>query len=204
MKKITLTLCALFMSLTAVMGQEAGVIKEEKSTSKNQSYFGFKAGYNRTTITNAVDVVGKSGMHIGIMGEYFVADQISLQGEFFYTTMGGDIEPVFPFTTSSGKITMNYLAIPFMLKVYVVEGFNIKAGPQFAFAVKTEGKVDGQTGDIGSVVNKVDFGFTTGIGYDFPSGVFLDTRVYFGAVNVLKNTESNKNFAFNLGAGYKF
>lgn len=203
MKKITTTLFAFLFSLTAVMAQETST-RKEKNTDKNNSYFGFKGGYNRTIITNDVDALGKNGIHIGIMSEYFVANKIALQGEFFYTTMGAKLDTGFPFESNKGEFRMNYFALPVMLKVYVGEGFNIKFGPQVAFAVKTEGEINGITADVGSFVNKVDFGFTTGLGYDFPSGVFLDTRVYFGAVDVVKDTESNKNFSFNLGVGYKF
>ena len=204
MNKITLSLFTFLFSLTGATAQEAGIVKEVKNTDKSNSYFGFKAGYNRTIITNADDAIGKSGFHIGVMGEYFVADKISLQGEMFYTTMGAKLEGVYPFSQYDGEVRMNYVAIPVLLKVYVVEGFNVKLGPQIAFAVKTEMELNGQTIDIGSAVSKVDFGFTTGLGYDFPTGVFLDTRVYFGGVNVLKDEASNKNFSFNLGIGYKF
>jgi len=199
MKKKLLTIFAI----TAVT---AGAFAQEKEASPKVS-FGVKAGFNQTIITNVDDIVGKSGFHIGGVAEAKFSKRFALQGELLYTSMGGKLESGgYPFTSSySGKVKMNYIAVPVMAKVFVTNVFNIQAGPQFNFAVKTEGEINGHTGDIGSAVNKFDLGLNAGLGFDFSNNLFLDARAHFGLIDVFKDVPtSNKNFAFMVGVGYKF
>ncbi|WP_121966609.1 porin family protein [Myroides sp. N17-2] len=203
MKKTILSIFALLSISTIATAQNSTSTNGEKP----KVQFGIRAGFNQTIINNIDDLVGKSGFHIGGVAEVRLAPRFALQGELVYTTMGGKLESIdLPFTTSySGKVNMNYIAIPVMAKYFVTEGFNIQAGPQFSFAVKTEGEVNGKTGDIGSLVNKFDLGINAGLGYDFKNNLFIDTRVNFGLIDVFKDVPvNNKNFAFMIGLGYKF
>lgn len=205
MKKITFTFLALLFSSAFCLAQDS---KDVKHTDKGNAYFGFKVGYTNSTLTKAVDTSEKSGVHFGGVAEFFVANKVAIHAELLYTNMGAKLDKGYPPNYLGGKVTLNYIVLPVMVKYYIVEGLNVKVGGQFGLAVKTEGTLNGgkanSSGDIGSIVNKTDFGFTTGLGYDFANNVFVDARAYFGAVDVLKNVGSNKNFALNIGVGYKF
>ncbi|WP_010251037.1 porin family protein [Myroides injenensis] len=188
--------------LALTLGLSAQAQEKEKELPALK--YGGKIGFNQSIITGAEDTTGKSGFHIGAVLEVFVSERISIQPELVYSTQGAKLEGVFPYSYS-GKVKMNYINIPVMAKFFVSRGFNIQVGPQIGFAVKTDMELEGQTADIGSVVNKVDFGFNFGLGYNFPSGVFLETRYNVGTTNVLKNVDkSNKNGTFQFSLGYKF
>ncbi|MDO5858965.1 porin family protein [Myroides odoratimimus] len=199
----------LLLSTLAFIAISTAAVAQHHEEGKTKVSFGVKAGFNQTMVTNIDDIVGKSGFHIGGVVEAKFSKRFALQGELLYTTMGGKLEsldiPWISTVSYDGKVKLNYIAVPVMAKVFITEGFNIQVGPQFNFAVKTEGEINGKTGDIGELVNKFDLGLNAGLGYDFKNNLFIDMRTSFGVIDVFKDVPtSNKNFAFMVGVGYKF
>lgn len=89
-----------------------------------------------------------------------------------------------------------------MLKYYIVDGFNVQAGPQIGFLVDAEG---GDTDGLKST----NFVLNFGAAYELPAGFFVDARYNLGLSNIAEEEPgfediSLKTKGFQLGVGYRF
>lgn len=169
---------------------------------------GAKGGVNISNFTNT-DADNKVGFYIGGLAEIFLSEQMSIQPEILYSAQGAkqNMEGL------NGKMNLDYLQIPIMVKYYVADGFNVHAGPQIGFVTKAEIEFEiGESGkfreDVKDVVNSTDFGLGFGAGYELPSGLFFDARYNLGLNKVNKKSYPDekdvKNSVFQIGLGYKF
>nr|HPI81134.1 porin family protein [Cyclobacteriaceae bacterium] len=100
--------------------------------------------------------------------------------------------------------------IPVLLKLYLVAGLNIQAGPQFGFLTTSELKqtISGitTTQDVKDQLNKKsDTSIAVGAGWDLPFGLTLDARYNFGLSDFkLNNGPDLKNKVLQVSVGYKF
>lgn len=181
--------------------------------------YGIKAGVNFATWGGDVDnTKSRTGFHAGFIAEFNAAPNFSIQPELLYSQQGvrfqdsGSVAGV-PYNQEvKGKF--DYLTLPVLFKFYVVEGFNIYAGPQVGYLLSAKTDSDASVGsfygssssdDIRDDSNDLDFGLTGGIGYDSPTGLFLQARYYAGLSNVNKDGDADiKNNVFQLSIGYKF
>ncbi|OIP49112.1 MAG: hypothetical protein AUK33_11185 [Flavobacteriaceae bacterium CG2_30_34_30] len=153
--------------------------------------FGVKAGANFSTITDASGFDNKTGFHAGIFLGLKFTDKLALQPELLYSQQGAEF--------NAGKFDLDYVNIPVVLKLYLIQGLNLQVGPQFGFVVNDDIE------NIGVLAKNKDFDFSgvVGAGYDLPLGLRIDARYNFGLSDVIES-ESWKNGVFSLALGYSF
>jgi len=181
--------------------------------------FGVKAGVNFATFGGDVeDVDSRTGFHAGVVAEFKLSENFSIQPELMYSQMGAKLD----YVDSDGIIQYNvestskfdYISLPILAKYYIIEGLSIEAGPQIGFLVsaKQEDKISGigeQSSDVKEGSKSIDFGLAGGLAYDLPIGVFFQARYYAGIANIAEEGDSNedfdvKNMGVQLSIGYKF
>ncbi|NCT18416.1 MAG: outer membrane channel superfamily protein [Flavobacteriaceae bacterium CG_4_8_14_3_um_filter_34_10] len=155
--------------------------------------FGVKAGANFSTITDASGFDNKTGFHAGIFLGLKFTDKLALQPELLYSQQGAEF--------NAGKFDLDYVNIPVVLKLYLIQGLNLQVGPQFGFVVNDDITVQGIEGQVKT--NDFDFSGVVGAGYDLPLGLRIDARYNFGLSDVIES-ESWKNGVFSLALGYSF
>lgn len=153
---------------------------------------GLKAGANFASITDASGLSNRTGFLIGVFAGVKFSDKLGIQGDLLYSQQGAKLDPK--------DIDLNYINVPIVLKYYLVQGFNLQAGPQFGFIV------DDNIGDVlGNVIKAESFDLAgvLGLGYDFPFGIRIEGRHNFGLTDVF-NSVKGKNSVTSIAIGYSF
>ena len=156
--------------------------------------FGIKGGANFSNLKIDFDGEGLSpdgatSIYIGGFVDIGLAEKLHFQPELLYSIEGAKDADV------------SFINVPLMLKYYIVEGFNIQAGPQIGFLVDAEGGTDG--------LKSTNFVLNIGAAYELPAGFFVDARYNFGLSNIAEEDPdledvSLKTKGFQLGVGYRF
>ncbi|RFN58056.1 porin family protein [Marixanthomonas ophiurae] len=159
------------------------------------------------------DPEGRTSFHIGAFAEIPLSERFSIQPEVLYSGQGFDL--ISREGADDTEVQLDYINVPVMAKVYIVEGLYAEAGPQIGFNVKSE--IDSDPDDEGSgdiaidedIINDVDFSVGVGAGYQFNNGLFLNARYNFGLSDVFNNEDllidsDAKNSVFAVSAGYSF
>lgn len=195
---------------------------QDEPTKGSDIIFGLKAGMNFSMITgdDTDDFDGKFGIHAGIVAEFPLSDQFSLQPELIYSAQGDKGSFVEDGLKMDAELKLDYLILPVMAKYYVGDGFSLEAGPQIGFVVNSELSVKAEgmsvTVDLKDLVKDIDFGFGFGLGYKLENGLNLSGRYYVGITNFIESEGSllgetiysdgskNHNNVFQLSIGYFF
>ena len=189
MKRLFFALSVLFLSTGAfAQGFEWGV----------------KAGLNLATITKTDEAKMRAGLHAGVFGEYFVNDFFGIQGELLYSMMGAKGEELGVTFTSQ----IDYIVLPILAKVYLMENFSLDIGPQFGYMVSAKIKAAaGSSSGSGSFYDQVDdkFDLSVGVGlsYKLPYNLGVSARYNIGLTEIEKGAES-KNGVIQIGISYRF
>ena len=212
MKKIFLTIGFLTATFYTTFAQDDSTKPE----------FGAKAGVNFSNIVgdDVGDLDPRTSFNAGIFMEFPITERFSFQPEVLYsgqgfTIMSNDQDNFFD-VDDNIEYQLSYIQVPLLFKVYLVEGLNIEAGPQFGFKINEE--IDSQpTNDGGDVVIDPDDsyikGFDTnlalGAGYKFNNGFFLNARYTYGLTNIFKDDTifenvDAKNSVWQFGLGFSF
>lgn len=109
-----------------------------------------------------------------------------------------------------------YIEIPVYARVFVSEGLNIFAGPQFSILISNTFKTDISAGigglnlanfdfenDNSSALNNIDVGLAAGVGYELPFGLNVQLGYDLGFVRFTENTKAY-NGVWKLGVGITF
>ena len=181
--------------------------------------FGVKAGVNFATFGGDADNADtRTGFHAGIVAEFKLSENFSVQPELLYSQMGAKSESSESFAgvTYRSEVTAkyDYISLPILAKYYIIEGLSIEAGPQVGLLVSAKGEstesAGGETlsssGDLKDTTKSIDFGVAGGVAYDLSMGVFFQARYYAGLSNTYDGEGSGdiKNSAIQLSVGYKF
>lgn len=157
---------------------------------------GIKAGANFANITDASGLSNKTGFQAGVFGGIKFTEKVGIQADILYSQQGAEFD--------LGKFELDYVNIPIVLKYYLVQGFNVQAGPQFGFVVKDDVYTETLGGNsIEANTENTDVSGVVGAGYDFPLGIRVDARYNFGLTDVVEGA-SSKNSVFSLALGYSF
>lgn len=170
--------------------------------------FGVKAGLNIANLkgNDNFKVDSRTGFHVGGMVNFKLSDAFAIQPELLYSTQGASNK------VAGTDITfrMDYITLPIMAKYYIVEGFNVQAGPQLGFNINAEVEGNGRTIDVkkylGSEEKGFDFGLNFGLGYELPLGLTFDARYNLGLTDIFKENKGDavKNSVFQISVGYFF
>lgn len=191
MRKIFFTLVAIAFLATQADAQDFN--------------FGVKGGLNLANLNGKVDNNKMlTSFHIGVLAEYMVNDQFAIQPELLFSGQGAKIKG------EDGKIQLNYINIPVMLKYYVAEGLSLQAGPQIGFLVDSKLKEDKISVDGKNYFKTLDFSIGMGAGYKF-NNFFVEGRYNIGLSNIMdtgsddvENNADAKNGIFQISVGYMF
>lgn len=192
MKKIYITL--LFLgTLTLTQAQE---------NTNGKSHTGIKGGYNLSSVSynGEGETDQRNGFHVGIYGESFLSDVLSLQPELLFSQQGYEIN------SSSGKFTqkLNYINLPLMVKLYPVQNFFLEAGPQIGVAITHKEVYDGLFNSSQEFnPDSFDWGMNFGAGIKTNSGISLGVRYHLG-IGDLYDEQKAQNRVWMFSVGFDF
>ena len=150
---------------------------------------------------------GKTVWHVGGYVNIPINETFSFEPGLAYSKKGysikGDVK--IPVLKSLGinagaQVQSHYIDMPLVLKAKVVKGLNVYAGPQVSYLVRST--LNAKLGVLGINIfnrgfgiterfNKVDFGLTGGIGYQFNNGFNIQAGYDHG----LSTLDKNDNYA---------
>lgn len=176
--------------------QSVNNINPSDSEPSNPGSWGIKAGINNTNYGGdwADQDIAREGFYLGFFSDSALSNYVHFQFDFLYSQEG------------SYGYRANYLTVPMMFKFYFspTGGFNIQAGPSFAYNISTG---DEYTESL--IGGNFDMKLGIGLGYDFGWGI-IDTRYNFGILDINQNYTETGNYdivtnrGFNIGLGIKF
>jgi len=162
-----------------------------------QVALGLKAGANISKFDEP-DADNLTSFHAGAFA-LFKLTKIGIQPEVLFSQQGASVKQAgedFDFKTA-------YMTIPVMVKIYLIGGLNVQAGPQFGFLTKAE--FDGD--DIKDSLKGSDVSANLGLGWDLPFGLTVDARYNIGLSDIGDNddvfTGSLKSRVIQVSLGYK-
>lgn len=157
-------------------------------------HFGVKAGGNYSDFSNAnFDTEGLPGFHAGAIIAFDINEKWSVQEDFLFSTQGAKIKG----GISDGKdLKLSYVTVPIVLKYKTSFGLYFEAGPQVGILVSEDFK-EITNNDF---AEKIDAGMVGGIGYQFPNGLGIGARYYYGLTDIskIKSTTINTDFQNNM------
>jgi hypothetical protein len=198
MKKSLLFIAAMIMSTSFVAAQE-------------YVYFGAKGGLNFSTFSGDgfsdfdEDSKARTAYHLGLLAEIPLSDRFSLQPEVLYSAQGYDITELD--NAEDIEFQLDYVTVPVLAKVYVVNGLSLEAGPQFGFLVKNE--IDSADGSItldDDNYNNFDLSLGLGASYKF-NKFFIYGRYNAGMTDIYETDGLEidaKNSVIQAGVGLLF
>ncbi|EGV43900.1 PorT family protein [Bizionia argentinensis JUB59] len=176
--------------------------------------FGVKGGVNFSTITSDDfdDADSRTSFNVGVLAEIPLTERISIQPEALYSGQGFTSKVL----NQDVDYNLNYIQVPVLVKVYLIEGLSVEAGPQFGFKIHEEIKVDSDA--IGgnttidpddSAIKDFDTSVAFGAAYKFDNGFFINGRYNMGLTNIFKDDTvieniDAKNAVWQIGAGFMF
>ncbi|TXI71620.1 MAG: PorT family protein [Cyclobacteriaceae bacterium] len=164
-----------------------------------QVALGIKGGVNLSKLDTDYDAGNITAFHGGAFA-LFKLTKIGIQPEVLFSQQGSSIDDV---SLDKGDLKTSYLAIPVMLKLYLIGGLNVQAGPQFGFLTAAE--FDGK--DAKDDLKNSDISANLGLGWDLPFGLTIDARYNLGLSDIKadgSNFEGSfKSRTIQVSLGYK-
>jgi OmpA-like transmembrane domain. len=172
--------------------------------------WGAKTGLNLSTLTNANNAKIRPGLYIGVYGEYGVNDFFGIQGELLYSMMGAKGTTILGGIIPSGITPVyktDYIVLPILAKVYLMENFSVDFGPQFGYMVSAKLKLsDGSNPGYDlyeHIDNKFDLSVGMGVSYKLPYNIGISARYNLGLTEINEGKDP-KNSVIQLGISYRF
>lgn len=184
------------------------------SNASAQEYwnFGIKGGANFATVSgdNMENPDMRTGFNLGVLAEIPVADRFSIQPEVLYSAKGFDAaridqDNIFD-NDQNVEYQLDYIDVPVLAKVYLVDGLNLQAGPSFNFKVNEE--YDYAPAEDGGDLNideaqGFEFGGAAGLEYKFNNGFFIQGRYNYGFTEIYEDSDVH-NSVIQAGIGLLF
>lgn len=162
----------------------------------------------------------RTGFFVGFNANVPLADNFSIEPGAYFSQKGYNLSGDFgvkglDFLGASAKAALQnqYIDIPVLLKANF-EGFQIFAGPQLSYLVKSDLKTTAgvlgvnllnKTLDATDQFNRWDAAITGGIGYQFGNGFNISASYDYGLMKVDANERVNAyNRGIRLGIGMQF
>ena len=173
-------------------------------------YFGVKGGINFSNMTSDgfEDENSRTGFHLGLLSEIPVGDRFSIQPEVLYSTQGTE---AFSNRYGQGEYKLDYIHVPVLAKVYLIDGLSLEVGPSFNFLVEEEYELIAGEGfavidtEVGSTF---EFGGALGATYKFNNGFFTSARYTRGFTDAFDSDnwdeDAVNNNGIQLGVGFMF
>lgn len=154
--------------------------------------FGIKAGLNYANFTNTeIQTDAISSYHAGLLVEIGLFDNLAIQPELLYSTVGATInDPI-----NDIKEELGYISIPVMAKFNLSETVFIEAGPQGSFLLSNKDRLEDY--------NDLDLAANVGLGLNLTKNIFASARYSLGLTEISRNAEA-KNAVFQVSVGLLF
>lgn len=168
-------------------------------TFAQQTHFGIKGGVNLSSVAidNGDDYNGKVGLHLGGLAHIHISQHFALQPELIYSMQGGKDD--------DNKLKLNYINIPLLAQYMTLDGFRLQTGPQIGFLTSAKSETGDVEINVKDDLSAVDFSWTFGAGYLFPSGFGIDARYNHGISNISDDEVFEaRNRVFQFGVFYQF
>lgn len=178
--------------------------------------FGVKGGLNIANFTgdDFSSDQSRTSFNVGLLAEIPLMDKFSLQPEVMYSGQGYDIKDIdqdnFLDTDDNIEYQLDYINVPVLAKIYLVDGLSLQAGPSFNFVVNDEidYKPLDDGGDIdnpGVLPEPKDFeiGGVAGLEYKFNNAFFVQARYNYGFTDTFDDLDVH-NSVWQFGVGYMF
>jgi hypothetical protein len=177
-------------------------------TAGAQIQFGVKAGLNIANLTMSgiqygASTSSRADFNGGVLASLPLFSSFYLQPELMYSGQGLSYSN----STANGTANYGYLNLPVLFKYQHASGLFAETGPQIGFLLSAKDKGNGNTVDIKSQTQSIDFSWAFGIGYKLQSiPMGIDLRYSLGLTNVYKYSGSGtgKNSVFQFGLFYLF
>ena len=182
-----------------------GALLANSSFGQAQFSIGIKAGPNFANINTDASVGENYKNRTGFHGGAFALiklTKIGIQPEVIFSQQGTTVE----LSGSSLQSNVNYMNIPVILKLYLIGGLNLQAGPQFGFVMSAEQEnpLTGNFEDIKDDLKSSDISAGLGLGFDAPFGLTIDARYNLGLSEINDaQAQAIKNQVFQLSLGFK-
>ncbi len=167
---------------------------------------GVKGGLNFATVAgdNYDSPDGRTSFYAGLLAEAPITKRISLQPEVFYSRQGFDVAG--PSNDPDVQFQLDYIQVPVLFKIYLFDGLNIHAGPQFGFKINEA--LDFSPNDSGNnfdsdSLKDFDFQITGGLEYKVFEAFFVQARYTYGLSEVLTDVDAH-NVVVSAGVGFVF
>lgn len=218
----------LILSLFLISGATAQV-KMNRTSEEPASMAKSKSFINRHGLAMAVKYGAKVGVNLSNMNSNMTFDPEFSMGTGFQ--VGGfvnlhwgqrtasslpgtglwGVQPEVLFSSQKvksvgGDITMNYIKVPVMLKVYPLSALSFEVGPEFSYLLSVSPssvKVDGATVAVGDCKG-FDFGLGVGAAYELEFGLVIGARYSFGTKDLGENLKWKNNSNIQITAGWLF
>ena len=220
-QKIFLSIISTFLLLNVIQAQVSYGVRSGVNFAKWQ-------GDDLQIIEDLLDKTdgylvtkGRTGLHIGGYVHIPISETVSFEPGLQYSKKGYSIKGDFQipalkyFGINIGaQVQSHYIDIPLVLKANVYKGFQVYAGPQVSYLVRST--LNAKLGVLGISIfnkgfgiterfNKVDLGLTGGLGYQFDNGINIQAGYDYG----LSKLDKNDNYAaynrvVKVSVGYTF
>lgn len=189
MKKIIFAAAALVMCTATLSAQNFD--------------WGIKGGMNLANLTKIDDSKVKPSIFIGGFANFEVIDNLlSIQPEVLYSRQGAYFK--------EGGVKewrrLNYLNIPIMCKLELIDNLTLDLGPQFGIMLNSKAKIkDGGTTIKRSIrgLKNFDVSFGMGLSYRICPLFDVSARYNLGLTKVTDiGRDKAKNSVFQIGAGF--
>ena len=193
----------------AVLFVLIGTFSTQAQNSTDLIQFGVKAGVNFATIAgdDFESPDSRTAFHAGLLAELPVNERFSLQPEILYSAQGFTANGTLAGVDYEAEYKMDYIQVPILAKLYLVNGLNLQVGPQVGFRINESVEYDTDLGDgsedFNSEENDIDFGVAAGLEYKFDSGFFIQGRYNYGFSEIYENTDAH-NSVIQAGVGFMF
>lgn len=178
-KKIKLASLAIAFAVS-------GVVTAQEAT------FGVKGGVNFSNIVDGNDNNGiedenlLTSFHAGIFTQVGISDTFYIQPELLYTRKGSKLSSAI---LGDSKLKLDYIELPVMFRISVLETINLEAGPYAAYLVSSK-LTDDDNNDIANFdtddFRKLDYGFAIGAGFNLEVAE-IGARYNYGLASISKN-----------------
>ncbi len=165
--------------------------------------WGVKGGLNISGITHN-DLNMKPSFYVGAFAEFNINDFLGIQPEVLYSRQGDKY--------SSDGATLynrfNYLNIPVLAKIYLLDALSLDLGPQFGFLLNAQQKVKDDDHKVKSDIDgakNFDVSWAMGVSYRFLGNFDASVRYNLGLTKLADSPgDKPKNSVIQIGIGYRF
>lgn len=155
--------------------------------------FGLKAGVNYANFESSdLQTDALTSYHAGLVFNFKVVEQFSIQPEIMYSTQGASYKNV----VEEVKAELGYISVPVLARIGLGKSVTLDLGPQFSWLAS-------KNVDTTTDVKELDFGAAGGLSLKLTNSIFLQGRYVLGLSEIGKNADI-KNSVGQLSLGFMF